>query len=387
MINNIKEPLYQKIYNYLKGEIVNEKLLSGSKLPTELELSEAFGVSKITAKRAMDELEINGFITRKRGHGSFVLPLRNDGNVSECKIVSMILPNNDSSGRAIDYIMGATNYLQEEGYYLSIHTTFGNHETERKYLLDLSDNGVKGIIFYPSTRKNFNVLSSLYVKNFPIVLIDKKIESLPLSSVVSDNRGGGFQATSHLIQLGHRRIAYVSYCDLDSLSSVKERFIGYCKALRQHSITLDLEIIYASIVTLESSNRLTQVVNDLLKKKVTAIFAEHDYLALDIARTLSSMGISVPNDISIIGFDNIELLEHLDIKLTTINQDFGQIGKRASQIVLKQIKKEAVDHRDDIVPVQLILRESTGYCNSMNRVNNNIVLIKQDLFYELKCQW
>lgn len=226
MINNIKEPLYQKIYNYLKGEIVNEKLLSGSKLPTELELSEAFGVSKITAKRAMDELEINGFITRKRGHGSFVLPLRNDGNVSECKIVSMILPNNDSSGRAIDYIMGATNYLQEEGYYLSIHTTFGNHETERKYLLDLSDNGVKGIIFYPSTRKNFNVLSSLYVKNFPIVLIDKKIESLPLSSVVSDNRGGGFQATSHLIQLGHRRIAYVSYCDLDSLSSVKERFIG-----------------------------------------------------------------------------------------------------------------------------------------------------------------
>lgn len=359
-----KKTLYSQVAEYLKNEILQNKLQPGDKLPTELELSKMFGVSRITSKRALDELAKENLIYRKKGQGSFVLPLRErkvEENVP--KIIAIVLPTDGTAGRRIEYIRGAMDYLDGKGYYLSVHTTHDDPAKEREYLIRLPLNGIEGIILYPSMRANFDVLSTLCIKQYPIVLIDQRFQSLPLSSVVSDNCDGAYQAVSHLIELGHRRIAYIALVQLEDVSSVRERFLGYCKALKDHGIPIDHDIIRVPLSKYtqgETKNRLKNVLYDLLKKGITAIFAEHDYLAILIAKELSNMGVRIPEDVSLVGFDNIEMLEHLEFQLTTIDQDFYQIGKIAAQIVLEAIENGAYKPKEVVVPVKLIKRDTTA---------------------------
>lgn len=344
----------------MKKEILSNTLQPGERLPTEMELAELFGVSRITSKRALEELEKEGLIYRKRGQGSFALSTKDRKKDNLGNLISMILPTDNTGGRRIEYIRGATDYLNQEGYYLSIHTTFDDPDKEKEYLMQLSRNGVKGIIYYPSNQRNFDILCSLSVEEFPIVLIDKKIQSLPLSSVASNNIDGGYQAVSYLIQLGHRRIAYIAYVMLEDLSSVKERFLGYCKALKDNDIPIDLDIVRAPIGGSEKSGKLRQVIDDLIRRDITAIFTEHDYLAIEVARTLSSMNIRIPEQVSVVGFDNVEILDHLDLKLTTIDQDFYSIGEKAAKLLLRYIRNGKYEYEEESIPVRLILRESTA---------------------------
>lgn len=360
MLGNLQKPLYLKIFDHLKKEILSNTLQPGERLPTEMELAELFGVSRITSKRALEELEKEGLIYRKRGQGSFALSTKDRKKDNLGNLISMILPTDNTGGRRIEYIRGATDYLNQEGYYLSIHTTFDDPDKEKEYLMQLSRNGVKGIIYYPSNQRNFDILCSLSVEEFPIVLIDKKIQSLPLSSVASNNIDGGYQAVSHLIQLGHRRIAYIAYVMLEDLSSVKERFLGYCKALKDNDIPIDLDIVRAPIGGSEKSGKLRQVIDDLIRRDITAIFTEHDYLAIGVARTLSSMNIRIPEQVSVVGFDNVEILDHLDLKLTTIDQDFYSIGEKAAKLLLRYIRNGKYEYEEESIPVRLILRESTA---------------------------
>lgn len=373
--NSDKKTLYSQIVEYLKNEILQNRLQPGDKLPTELELSKMFGVSRITSKRALDELAKENWIYRKKGKGSFVLPLqekRVERNVP--KIIAMVLPTDGTAGRRIEYIRGATDYLEDKGYYLSVHTTYDDPVKEREYLLNLPVNGIKGMILYPSMRENFDVLSVLCTRQYPIVLIDQRYQSLPLSSVVSDNCDGAYKAVSHLIELGHRRIAYVALVRLEDVSSVRERFLGYCKALKDHGVPIDLDIVRVPLSKYtegDTENKLEDVLADLLKKGTTAIFAEHDYLAILIAKKLSNMGVHIPQDVSLVGFDNIEMLEHLEFRLTTVDQDFYKIGMLAAQTVIQAIENGSYKPREVVVPVKLIKRDTTAVRKGISKVVTN----------------
>ncbi|NLO83584.1 MAG: GntR family transcriptional regulator [Clostridiales bacterium] len=370
-----KKTLYLQVVEYIKNEILHNRLQPGDKLPTELELSKMFGVSRITSKRALDELAKANMIYRKKGQGSFVLPIKK-GRIEESvpKVIAIVLPTDGTAGRRVEYVRGAMDYLDGKGYYLSVHTTYDDPAKEREYLVQLPQDGIKGIILYPSARANFDTLLTLYIKQYPIVLIDQKYESLPLSAVVSDNFDGAFQAVSHLIKLGHRRIAYVALVRLEDVSSVRERFLGYCKALRQHDIPFDRDVIRLPLSKYtqgDTKNKLKDVLSDLLNKGTTAIFAEHDYLAIMIAKELSNMGVSIPQDVSLVGFDNIEMLEHLEFQLTTIDQDFYQIGKTAAQLVLECIENGVYKSKEVVVPVKLIERDTTARRKAISEIVAN----------------
>ncbi|SHK03683.1 transcriptional regulator, GntR family [Clostridium amylolyticum] len=364
-----KKPLYSQIVDYLLGLIKNKEILPGDRLPTELELMEKFEVSRITAKRALEELRSMGLIYRKKGHGSFLneqIAVENSNENSQ-SIISMIIPYENSTGRFIDYIRGAGDYLYSKGYFLSINCTDGDDIKERDFLMNIMSSGISGLIYYPTNRiTNFDILSTLYIKNFPIALIDKYLNSLPLSYSVSDNFKGGCDACSTLIKEGHRNIAFLSSVNIEGVSSVRDRFLGYCKALRSHGIEIDNEFIiddflnsvYGEDFEKNKKDKITSIIKTLMEKGVTAIVCENDYTALDIMKQLSDLKLQVPNDISLVGFDNLEILEQFGISLTTIEQDFYEIGKKAAEIVVNSIEGRANDQVKEIIPMKLIKRNS-----------------------------
>lgn len=364
-----KKSLYVQIVDYLIGMIENKEIQVGDRLPTELELMEKFAVSRITAKRALEELKNKGLIYRKKGHGSFLSKTLERGNNTQQKIISMIIPYENSTGRFIDYIRGAADYLYSKGYLLSINCTDGYENKERDFLISMSGMGVSGILYYPTNRtNNFDILSTLYMNDYPIVLIDKYFDSLPLSYSVSDNFDGGYKSCKHLIDLGHRNIAFMSSISIEKVSSVRERFLGYCKALKDNGLKITNDFILTDFlngISMGSSNNINidytpSLLENLIDKNVTAVIAENDYIALDIMKALEAVKAEIPNDISLVGFDNISLLSQMNIQLTTIEQDFYEIGKKAAMIVVDTIEGKNRKQIKEITPIRLIERNSTG---------------------------
>jgi GntR family transcriptional regulator of arabinose operon len=230
--------LYEKIISYLRQEIHSQNFKPGDKLPTEKELAQKFGVSRITSKRALEDLKVEGLIYRVRGSGSFVSGLEKNpdkffGNslnnrVDYSRVVPIVLPFDVSNGGIMNVVIGASRVMDEKGYILSIHCCNDDINEEKKLLLNLYEKNVAGIIHYPiSDRKNLEIMNYLYLKNYPIVTIDKYYESIPISYVVSDNLKGAYEAVQYLISKGHKRIAFVSDGKIEDATSIRNRYFGY----------------------------------------------------------------------------------------------------------------------------------------------------------------
>lgn len=369
MVTNGNKSLYRIIYDYLREKIEKQEYQPSQQLPTEAELAEQFQVSRITSRRALAELERHGYIYRKRGSGSYVKApikpeqLERNGQDGLNRLISMILPFEDASGM-IDYIRGASNLLNSMGYYLSIHQSGGDSENERSLIKTLRDQGIPGIIFYPvDDRNNFDVLHALYLEDYPLVTIDKNFESIPLGSIVSDNFAGGYMGASKLIELGHRNIGFVSSVSIESTSSVRNRYFGYCRALKDNQIPVDNRIVVLNAIEHARKGKgewLKSLFEVFQQYDVTAIQAENDLVAIDLLKFAADIGLRVPQDVSIIGFDNHELTKHLEVPLSTIEQDFYGIGQKAAQLTVDLLEKRKSLPENLTVPVQWIERESTG---------------------------
>lgn len=239
-----------------------------------------------------------------------------------------------------------------------------------------------GIVYYPACEsKNIEYLSALCLNGYPIVTIDKYYEGVPLDYVVSDNFNGSYTLTSRLIQLEHRQIAYMSFNRIASATTIKSRYLGYCKALRDNGIfvnsdlvlcgygetikTIDIEL-YASLcrgyvlVTPKQSQPFIKMVSALLERGATAIQTTNDNEAIVLVRVCGEMGVKVPEQLSIAGFDNIEISEHISVPLTTVSQNFFEVGKRAAEILVGAIKKDTYRNTSLVIPVALVERDSTA---------------------------
>jgi len=337
-------PLYSKIFDDLKAKIVSGEYAAEQQLPTEIELAEMYGVSRITSKRALIELEREGLIYRKRGSGSFVKKFEPQSQPSELngKIISMVLPYVVANG-LLGYIQGATEYLDQKGFYLTIHSSNWSKEREKEFLTSLPRKGTAGILLYPvSTLKNLETVYALHMNRFPIVTFDQYYDHVPIGSVVSNNFKGGYLACSKLLELGHRRIAFVSSIGIEYRSSVRDRFFGYCNALKDAGIEVDLDIIVQDFSDrYESKDRqecARSLVAELKAKGVTAIQSEHDLLAVDLLRAALELNVRVPEQLSIVGFDNHDISSSVEVPITTISQNFYDIGRRAAETIVDLIE-------------------------------------------------
>nr|WP_275100795.1 substrate-binding domain-containing protein [Paenibacillus dendritiformis] len=267
----------------------------------------------------------------------------------------------------LDYIRGATEYSESMGYYLSIHCTDWNPEKEKELLARLPKHGFSGIILYPiSSIHNMEMLNLHYIDQYPIVTMDQYYDSIPLPSVCSDNFRGGYIATNKLIELGHRRIAFVSSIGIEYRSSVRDRYFGYCQALKDGGIPSAAELVITDFYRqVNADNKEAfhgEMIQLLLAKKATAIQTEHDELALELLRACLATNIQVPEQLSIVGFDDEEASRHCDVPLASVLQNKYEIGRRAAEAVIEAIERRRPEEQRMLVPVTLQERQSIGPC-------------------------
>ena len=338
-------PLYQQISDDLKQKIVTKTFKSGDQLPTEKELSETYSVSRITAKRALTELEQLGLVSRTRGKGTFVQEL-NKNHTKLLKRVLFIIPFEGMSFG--DFTQGLVPALKVEN--TTVFITYASYLKENT-ADDIKEN-FDGLIYYPMYTEDYlDILLELSLQNFPVVLLDKQIYDLGFPCVSSDNFNGGEQAAQALLNLGHKRIAFVASNDTHHPQTTRNRYLGYVKVLKEQGIKFH--------TTLDDSLYTESSVLELIhNEKVTGLICENDLVALQTMKTLQDNHFSVPNDISIIGFDDIQAASLSNPPLTTIAQDFIGMGRIAGELLLDWIKSGQTP-KDVKVPINLINRKTT----------------------------
>lgn len=342
---------YIEIYNDLKRAILRREIAPNTLVPSEKALTIKYHVSRITAKHALNALTEDGLIYRIQGKGSFV---KEHGTLKSHQIL-LVLPFSGNSDLG-NYVSGIQSVLND--------TTWKLLSITNKEFFDLSLDQLKenyaGIIYYPQNlAKEMSLLLNIYLHDFPLVLLDQTIPGAIIPSAISDNVGGGYLACQHLIKQKYQKIAFYSNTNFtnDLSGSVAERFLGYVKALRKSNIT--------GFNPLELTETLRQLsldkLSDYLKKqKIDAVITENDILAFKLLDLFQKNNINVPQDLAIIGFDNLPITNLTNPKLSSIGQDFNQLGASAINLLLRQINDPKLEfNKQIIVPVKLITRAST----------------------------
>ena len=189
----------------------------------------------------------------------------------------------------------------------------------------------------------------------PFVLIDSYIEQPDVYSIGLEDEKGGYIATRHLLEHGHRTIAFASPTIREG-GIVEQRLIGYRRALAEFGVPFDPALVFTQEISVEEGRRLGHLLSE--KREITAVFASADILAAGIMTGLREKGVRVPQDKSIVGFDDNYLSQLTNPALTTIHQDAEQKGMLAADMILAQLRGEPIAERSVILPVSLVERES-----------------------------
>jgi GntR family transcriptional regulator of arabinose operon len=353
------QPLYIQIYQALKQRIEGGEWSFGAMLPSEHELAELYGISRGTLRQVLAKLEEEGLVSRERGRGTFMaLPgVRNSAIGLNNDSISFIVPYvRDSYVSSI--LLGLESIARANGYAVIFQHVENDIDKQELALRKAVQQGVSGIVLYP-VNSDFTspIFSELIQKRYPLVLVDRYIRGLYTDYVISDNFGGGLCATQYLLSMGHRRIVFLSW--EETAITMEHRRLGYRQAFIEAGIEpdpdLEWEVVgYPEIDKSALCARLMQI------EQPAAIFAANDQLALAVQQAARSLGLSIPGDLALVGFDNLDISAHLDIPLTTIAQSAFDIGSTAGELILYQMKKELGCTQRRILPVQLIVRSSCG---------------------------
>ncbi|WP_297990703.1 LacI family DNA-binding transcriptional regulator [Anoxybacillus sp.] len=244
---------------------------------------------------------------------------------------------------------------RELGFNVLMCNTDNNPETEEMYLSLLKQKSVDGIII-GTTTKNYTVLNDLLQAQFPIAFIAQDIPELAIDVVKVDDFLGGYQAVSHLVSLGHKKIA-IMLGNLNRTSD-KDRLYAYRQVLQESGLEYDEKLVVYTDYSMEAGRRAAL---ELLtsSQKPTAIFACFDSLAVGIYQAAKELGISIPEDLSVVGFDNTILSTIVDPPLTTVAQPIDEMGRQVVDLIVKAIEGEKHIKQRIVLPPELMIRRST----------------------------
>jgi LacI family transcriptional regulator, repressor for deo operon, udp, cdd, tsx, nupC, and nupG len=248
-----------------------------------------------------------------------------------------------------------SHLAMEQRIPLTVCDTENNEEKERLFLDYLLENKIAGVIF----GEGISLQTIERARNATeIVLIDCHHKEEPLSEVCSDNYSGGCQATEYLVQLNHRSIGFIS--GPEGWASAEERFRGYRETLERHNLPFRPELVYRGDLRFESGiNALEYFLT--LPEWPTAIFSANDQMAFGVLTKASSLNMSIPRDISLIGFDDIPLYSPYTTRLTTVRQNINELCNQAFAIMLSKLNRGEEDGRQRVViPTKLTVGETCG---------------------------
>lgn len=270
--------------------------------------------------------------------------------------IGVIIPDLDNETFA-DLIKGIELILDKNDYLLVVSNTMGKVKKELEMFDLFEEKRMDGIIFsgVSLTKKHKKYFSKFEI---PIVVVGQKFKELNFPSVTIDNFQASFDMTQYLIDLGHNNIAMVSGPSSDPQAG-KERILGYKTALRENNIEINEKYICQGDFTIKSGYLAMQKIWEN-KVKPTAVFSASDKMAIGALNFCLDSNLKVPEDISIAGFDDMELATAIRPTLTTIHQDQVQKGIKTAEILLEIMEKDKKEQFNIQLPYSLIKRDSTA---------------------------
>lgn len=381
-------PLYAQIRKYVLDKI-NQKIWNpGDKLPSENEFAAQFDVSRITVKNALSQLIDENLIYRIQGKGSFVsTDVSGEPMVyraaptlpgqKEKQLVAYLMPRLENTFTA-QLLNGIESELTKLGFHLIYCKTNDSQETEKEILCDVINLGVKGIIIFPVDGESYNEeILRLTLNDYPLVVVDRYLRGIETNCVCSDNIEGARLATEHLISQGHIHIGYVS-TNYQGTTSLEDRLVGYEKALAEHNIPIEhrlraiqfdaekMNAIYKEGLV-EPATKAELKTFLLNNPDMSAIFSANAAIGLSVIEVAKELGKRVPEDLSVVFFDNYEFAALSSVPPTCVSQEEKQMGEEAARLLVSIIKNPKQERRKITTPCTLIER------NSVSSVNHQLV--------------
>lgn len=359
-------PKYKQIYTHLRSALANREYAPGNKLPSENELVEQFGASRPTVSRALAQLESEGLVERKAGSGTFVLAEKNVENL----VLGLLIPD-----------LGVTEIFEPIGRGISIERTGPSHdllwgatlspgasvEDQAQQLCEYYlQKKVSGIFFAPleltasNDEINRRITNAIGEAQVPIVLLDRDLCAYPERSkydlVAIDNRRAGFTIAHHLLERGARRVVF--FARPNSAPTVAMRAAGFFDAIR-------------AFAGREAAG-WTEFGDPSDVSLIRAIFSRHhpdafvcanDYTAARLMASLNTLGVCVPSEVKVTGFDDLRYASLLQTPLTTIHQPCLELGAAALAAMFARIAHPTMPACDYLLDFKLVVRQSTALSN------------------------
>lgn len=372
-----KELTYKVIEKEILRRIMTGIYTPGQQLPTERVLEHELGVSRLTIAKGLANLAAGGYITRTQGRGSFVCtelpqPRRPDRDRTAGNgIIKYISPGSTQGPTVISHgiLEGVHAVVTPSNCHVCVefYTTV---EQQLAAMRSYGDAINEGFVIWPALdQRLLPELRKMQADRFPFVLVDAFFPELNCDYIISDNCLGAETMINHLVDCGHRKIAY--FTASPDRVSLSERLSGVISALSKKGLPLTGDTIniipggdpvISSFKSAQNIAYLRSRLTALLAgpDAPTAIFASNDWIAMAVYNILEELGVKVPEDVSLAGFDNIDASQYFKIPLTTMAQNFYEIGQLAGKVIMA--RREKSSSRDMLfqnrVSPTLIVRES-----------------------------
>lgn len=352
--DNSTTPKYQKLKDYIKNQIIRGNLLPGEKLTSENTLASQFKLSRHTVRQALGELENEGFINREKGRGTFCNRSRKT-NAQNIAVLTTYIS---------DYIFptiirGIEEILSNAGYNLILANTNNDKSKEAQCLENFLNQRIDALIIEPTKsaldNSNLSYYHELEAKGIPYLMINAFYPDLEPAYLIMDDIQGAALAANHLLQLGHRRIAGIF--KIDDLQGIK-RQTGFLSALKEFDIP-ETSTLIGHYTTEQIRSYPYQFIRNLLQKDLppTAVVCYNDQIALEVLEAIRNEGLKVPDDISIVGYDDSSLATATEIKLTTVKHPKAKMGRQAAHNIIEMLTGQ-IEKPSFIYPSELIVRSS-----------------------------
>ncbi|MEX2605163.1 MAG: GntR family transcriptional regulator [Gracilimonas sp.] len=354
-------PLYVQIVQDIKTKISSGEFKIGQQLKSHKELAKEYDVSLITIKSALSTLIDEGYLFSRVGKGTFVAKKEESNNITQHDSVGLVLQDlKNPFFSLIAHMVEETAY--SKNYNLLLSNSSSQIKKEEGQINHFKKMGVKGLIIATLRKEPHapQIIRDLHSEGYPYVMVSYCADK-DIWYVGTDHEGGAYMGTKHLIDLGHNHIGFISSAPDNSLGDIRQK--GYQRALAEHGLIFNEAFMLRPTITDSARGyNAGYYLGDTFhqsENKPTAYLTYNDLTALGFIKRVQELGYKVPEDIAIVGFDDIEQAKYSNVPLTTIHQPVEKIGAAAIENLINRIENKPAQLRTVFEPT-LVIRDSCG---------------------------
>jgi DNA-binding LacI/PurR family transcriptional regulator len=362
---SVDSPLYIQIASRLR-ELIARSGRESIRLPSERDLSRELAVNRATVRGAIALLEREGLIVRRPRSGIFSRGTDGSHSRNRGRTVALVGVFDRSFPMTGDVVFACERLLRKHRF--TVHTFPSRHfsaeeqlHEERSVMKTVLEEDMAGVLVWLSGGViNIDLLQQIQARGIPIVMAYHTIPNFSCDSAISDGEKGAYQATTHLITLGHTRIGLIA--PLRRISTVIDRTRGYVRALEEADLPITLEYLAAQPIESPAAGYIAMAQLLQHPNRPTAVFCINDMTALWAWKAVLDHGLRVPEDIAIVSYGNDTMASPLvQTCLTTANLPFTEIGVAAVELLIERIHNPDIGPpRQVVLPTSLVVRATCG---------------------------